>query len=457
MRRCLPCLAAAFLVGAASLSGVGAATVGDLEPELEAVLESASPGDEIDVIIELADRIDPGSLSFSTKKARRSGVVSALRARATTAEDPVRGFLATRQVSRVRSLWAVGSLAVRVPVDLLPELASLAEVAEVRLDRTFELGPAASKVAADTGWNLETIGAPDLWAGGVDGEGVVVAVIDSGVDAAHQDLNSRWRGGDNSWFDPHGEHPTAPYDADGHGTQAAGLVVGGDATGTAMGVAPGSEWIAGKLFDDSGQSTSSTTHEVFQWLLDPDGDPDTDDAPDVVNNSWGFRDNPGECVDEFADDIRVLRAAGIAVVFAAGNGGPSAATSISPANNAGAFSVGGSDGADEVMNGSSRGPSACGGGTFPALVAPGDGVRTADLTLGGVFPDATTEVQGTSFAAPHVSGAMALLLSAHPQASLAQLEQALFAGAEDLGPDGPDNDSGYGLSLIHISEPTRRH
>ena len=443
MRRRLPSLVAAILVGVALMSGAGAATAEVLEPELEAMLKSGSPGDEIDVIIELADRIDPSSLSFSTKTARRSDVVSVLRVRAITTEDPVRRFLMARGIADVRSLWAVGSIAARVPVDILPELAGLAEVAEVRLDRVFELGPAAPKVAADTGWNLETIGAPDLWADGVDGEGVVVAVVDSGVDAAHQDLSSRWRGGDNSWFDPHGEHPT-PYDTDGHGTQVAGLAVGGDATGSSIGVAPGAEWIAGKIYDDGGQSSFGTTHEIFQWLLDPDDNPATDDAPDVVNNSWGFRDHPGECVDEFADDIQILRAAGIAVVFAAGNGGPGASTSLSPANNAGAFSVGGSGNQDEVMNGSSRGPSACDGGTFPILVAPGDGVRTADLTLGGVFPDSTTEVLGTSFAAPQVAGAMALLLSAHPQATVEQLEQALRTGAEDLGPDGPDNNSGYG-------------
>ena len=174
MRRRLPSLVAAILVGVALMSGAGAATAGVLEPELEAMLKSGSPGDEIDVIIELADRIDPSSLSFSTKTARRSGVVSVLRVRAITTEDPVRRFLMARGIADVRSLWAVGSIAARVPVDILPELAGLAEVAEVRLDRVFELGPAAPKVAADTGWNLETIGAPDLWADGVDGEGVVV-------------------------------------------------------------------------------------------------------------------------------------------------------------------------------------------------------------------------------------------------------------------------------------------
>ena len=414
-----------------------------LSPELEDRLRVSSPGDEIAVIIRLADRLDIDALAFPTKVAQRFGVVTALRTKATTAEAPVRLFLADQGATRVRSLWAIGGIAADIRAEAIRDLALLPGVAGIRLDGVMKLPEAAPKAAADGEWNLQMIGAPDLWARGIDGAGVVVAIVDSGVDAAHEDLGPRWRGGTNSWFDPFGEH-TSPYDASGHGTQVTGLAVGGDASGTAIGVAPGARWIGGKNFDDSGQSTFSTTHEIFQWLLDPDGDPATDDAPHIVNNSWGFRDNPDECVDEFAVDIQVLRAAGIAVVFSAGNGGPNASSSISPANNTGAFAAGGTDRLDEVMNSSSRGPSACGGGIFPALVAPGDGVRTADLTLGGIIPDATTEVQGTSFAAPHVAGAMALLLSAHAEATITQLELALLAGAEDLGPDGPDNDTGWG-------------
>jgi len=414
-----------------------------LSPELEDRLHTSSPGDEIAVIIRLADRLDVDALAFPTKTTRRQGVVAALRAKATEAEAPVRLFLADQGATRVRSLWAIGGIAADMRAEAIRDLALLPGVAGIRLDGVMKLPEAAPKAAADGEWNLQMIGAPDLWARGIDGAGVVVAIVDSGVDAAHEDLGPRWRGGTNSWFDPFGEH-ASPYDSSGHGTQVTSLAVGGDASGTAIGVAPGARWIGGKNFDDSGQSTFSTTHEIFQWLLDPDGSPATDDAPHIVNNSWGFRDNPNECVGEFAVDIQVLRAAGIAVVFSAGNGGPNASSSISPANNTGAFAAGGSDQLDEVMNSSSRGPSACGGGIFPALVAPGDGVRTADLTLGGLIPDATTEVQGTSFAAPHVAGAMALLLSAHPEATITQLELALLAGAEDLGPDGPDNDSGWG-------------
>ncbi len=443
MRRRLSSLSRTVLVGVAIALGAGQVFGGDLSPGLVATLRSAAPGDEIAVIVELADRLDVDVLAFPTRTARRVGVAAALRARAITAEAPVQAFLADRNATSVRSLWAIGGIAARVRVETIHDLAGLPGVASVRLDGVVKLPEPAPKAAAAAGWNLEMVGAPDLWARGIDGDGVVVAVVDSGVDAAHADLGPRWRGGSNSWFDPYDEHPT-PYDTDGHGTQVAGLAIGGDATGTAIGVAPGARWIGGKTFDDSGESTFSATHEIFQWLLDPDGNSATDDAPHVVNNSWGFRDQPGECFDEFAPDIQILRSAGLAVVFSAGNGGPNPETDVSPANNPGAFSVGGSDRLDEVMNSSSRGPSACGGGIFPALVAPGDGVRTADLTFGGVFPGAATEISGTSFAAPQVAGAMALLLSAHPGATIGQLEQALLAGAEDLGPDGPDDSSGWG-------------
>ena len=76
---------------------------------------------------------------------------------------------------------------------------------------------------ATPGWNIAAIQAPELWALGHTGKGVVVATMDTGVDLAHPDLRRKWRGGANSWFDPHGEE-AAPYDALGHGTQAMGVI-----------------------------------------------------------------------------------------------------------------------------------------------------------------------------------------------------------------------------------------
>jgi bacillopeptidase F len=228
-----------------------------------------------------------------------------------------------------------------------------------------------------------------------------------------------------------------------------GIMVGGDATGTAIGVAPDAQWIAVKIFDDDGFADLSAIHQGFQWLLDPDGDPDTDDAPHVVNNSWGFRTLVDVCYLEFQLDIQALKASEIAVVFSAGNEGISgpASTSISPANNPESFAVGAVSSTLNIAGFSSRGPSACvlENDFFPEVVAPGVSVKTADKTFGGVFPVRAHYVSGTSFAAPHVAGAMTLLLSAFPELTVADVEAALMDTAVDLGDIGPDNDYGFGM------------
>ena len=286
--------------------------------------------------------------------------------------------------------------------------------------------------------NVALVSAPVLWNQGFRGEGVVVASLDTGVDATHPDLAGSWRGGSNSWFDPYGQHPTTPTDLHGHGTSTMGVIVGGSAGGTAIGVAPGATWIAAKIFNDSGAATTSGIHAAFQWILDPDGNPATADAPDVVNNSWDSS-SPG-CDYTFQPDLQAIRATGILPIFAAGNGGPSAGTSFSPSNLPEAVAVGAVDDSDLVAASSSRGPASCGGSTdvFPDVVAPGVGIHTAERW--GLYTDAT----GTSMAAPHVTGAIALLLQAFPDTSAADQQAAIEDAAVDLGALGPDDTYGNG-------------
>jgi len=277
-----------------------------------------------------------------------------------------------------------------------------------------------------------------LWDLGLTGQGIVVANLDSGVDVSHPELSARWRGGSNSWFDPYDQHST-PFDKTGHGTQITGIMVGGDGSGTSIGMAPNAQWIAAKIFRDDGYSDVTKIHESFQWLLDPDHNPATADAPNVVNNSWSFA-NPG-CYLDFESDLQSLRAAGILPIFAAGNGGPYSNSSFSPANNPAAFAVGAINNTNSIYNLSSRGPSTCGGSTgpFPELVAPGVSIKTTNL-----FQQYTNAYSGTSYSAPHVAGGLALLLAVHPDLSALDQQQALIQSAVDLGVAGPDDTYGYG-------------
>lgn len=418
---------------------------GTVAPELLTRLGGLAPAEEISVIVTLTDQQDLHQFTDRDKKLRRTKITRALRVKAAKSQQPLREFLLKKKVRKIRPFWIFNGMAVTLRADQVPELAARPEVGSLRLDGLLTLpqpAPAATGVPAE--WNLGAINAPVLWALGYTGSGVVVASMDSGVDYLHPDLGPRWRGGTNSWYDPNGEHP-APYDNDGHGTGVMGIMIGGGAGGTAIGVAPGAKWIAVKIFDDQGDAPYSAIHAGYQWLLDPDDNGETDDAPDLVNNSWGFSLNPGECLPEFQPDIQALKASGIGVVFSAGNSGPNDATSVSPANYPESFGVGAVDQTGTITSFSARGPSACDLGIFPEIVAPGDGIRTADLTLNGTSPEPYANVLGTSFAAPHVTGAMALLLSVDPQLTVAELEAALVQSAADLGEPGADNAYGYGL------------
>jgi subtilisin family serine protease len=426
----------ALVVAASALAA------GGVSPELRAMVRAAPANQQIPVIIRLSDRVDANQYGNQGRGSRDGKLVKALKGKAAKTQGPLKKLLKDLGVDKHGELWLINGVAVTVPASLVDVIAKFPGVESVRPD-TLAVAPAVTAAStAPPEWNLDVVRAPDLWSLGFTGAGVVVANMDTGVDAAHPDLAGRWRGGANSWYDPHAQHAT-PYDASGHGTQTMGLIVGGGTGGTSIGVAPDARWIAVKIYNDAGQANYSHIHLGFQWLLDPDNNPDTQDAPDVVNASWGLVGSAGQCITEFDADIQLLKTAGIAIAISAGNDGPAATTSLSPANNPSSFAVGALDASLIVASFSARGPSACGGGGFPHLVAPGVNVNTTDLSFGG-FPFYVT-VTGTSYAAPHAAGTMALLINAFPTVTVGALESALTQGATDLGAAGGDNAYGSGL------------
>jgi subtilisin family serine protease len=409
-----------------------------LDPALGSVLDALPQRSSTRVVVTLRDQADLTAMPPLPHTERSAVVVRTLRARATASQASLRARLAVLsaqgQVSGATPLWVTNAVSVTATAGTVRELAARPDVASVTPD-AVTVTPAAAPAEP----NIAAVGAPDLWALGATGQGVVVATLDSGVDTSNPDLAARWRGGSNSWFDPYGQHPASPTDLTGHGTATTGVIVGGEDPGTSYGMAPGATWVAARIFDDRGATSLTAIHQAFQWVLDPDGDPATDDAPDVVNGSWVLGSGPS-CDLSLQPDVQALRASGVLPVFAAGNFGPNASTSASPANYPESFSVGAVDINDAVWGYSSSGPSSCGGRTrvFPDLVAPGVGILAADRYGSYQY------LSGTSIAAPHVAGALALLLAGHPGLDVTRQESSLTASARDLGPAGPDPRYGYG-------------
>lgn len=435
------------LLAAAILAALPvSAQAGIITPELEREIAVHTSNEEIPVIIQFADRVNARQFEVKDRHRRDNRLLRALKDKADRVQRPFDAELVRHGARKARQLWLINGIAVTVPAGAIESLARNPAVGRIQFDAVVPLATTVKSTPTSPGWNLSAMHVPEVWALGNTGAGVVVASMDTGVDSNHPDLVGNWRGGSNSWFDPYGQHAT-PYDFSGHGTQTMGLMVGGAAGGTSIGVAPDARWIAAKIYNDAGQGTLSNIHLAFQWLLDPDGNPATIDAPDVVNAAWGLSGGAiGACNLEFNGDIDVLKAAGIAVVFAAGNNGPAPASGVSPANNPAGFSVGAVDNALVISDQSSRGPSSCDGSIFPKLAAPGVNVVSSDLSFGGLPIYAM--VSGTSFATSHVAGAMALLAADFPSATVADLETSLTDAAQDMGAGGADNSYGYGLANV---------
>lgn len=269
------------------------------------------------------------------------------------------------------------------------------------------------------------IGAPEAWEAGFTGEGVTVAVLDSGIDPTHPDLDDVMVGGRD--FTGKGE----VTDGDGHGTHVASILAGsGEASdGVNRGVAPDADLLIGKVLDDDGYGEMSGVIDGMEWAAA--------EGADVVNLSLGslFFDVPSPdavAVDELTEQYGTL------FVVAAGNDGDLGQGTVgSPGIASSALTVGAVDDADDVTPYSSRG-GADAGLLKPDVVAPGDGIvaaRATGTTGGDGVDDLHVALSGTSMAAPHVAGAAAVLKQARPGLDATALKSALMGSAEPTGAD----------------------
>jgi subtilisin family serine protease len=263
--------------------------------------------------------------------------------------------------------------------------------------------------------SVPQIHAPETWAAGYNGAGTTVAVLDTGYDPTHPDLQDKVAESEN--FTP----DATIVDGNGHGTHVASTVAGSGAAsdGLRKGVAPGATLMVGKVLADEGYGEDSWVLAGMVWAVNH--------GADVVSMSLGG--DPDDGSHPLSQAVNELSASSDTLfVIAAGNSGPDASTVSSPGSAQDALTVGAVDDDDAMAYFSSRGPLVRSGGLKPEVSGPGVDIvaaRSAGTTLGTPLNDLYTSMSGTSMATPHVAGLAAILKQEHPGWDGEQLKAAI--------------------------------
>ena len=444
------------------------------------IIDHTAAGQTAEFLVILADQADVrGADRLPTKLAKGRYVVDVLRSEAERSQAALIQWLQARGVE-YQAFYVVNAIWVKADRDIALALAARADVARLDGNPSIYNGvPQPEKLSNRQGsrpGTIETgiayVRAPQVWNLGFTGQGIVVGGQDTGYRWDHPALKAQYRGWNGSaathdynWHDgihtnSHGSNSCGinspiPCDDYGHGTHTMGTVLGDDGGGNQIGMAPGAHWIGCRNMDNGWGSPASYL-ECFEFFLAPysvngtPGQGDPSKAPDVTNNSWSCPNYEGCNAQTLLQAVQAQRAAGILTVVSATNDGPACSTiSEPPALYAEAYTVGAlNTGTDLLASFSSLGPvtSDDSNRRKPDITAPGTNIRSSmsDGSYG--------YMSGTSMAAPHVAGAVALLWSARPglKNDIATTEQLLDDAAVHLDSSmcnssgWPNNSFGYG-------------
>lgn len=474
--------ALAIIVALICAAGLQAA---ELAPGLESALRQAPATEPFSVIVKLCNPRNIQALDWELH-ARRAPlaerhrvIIEALHANAAETQGPVLDRLDQMQregrIEGYTAYWIENLIVVLGASEAILDLADDPAVESVGPNFSVELiepvprGPRRdhreSLDSHTTTRGQRAIGATRVNSElGITGAGTLIAGVDTGVEGTHPALSSRWRGNTapiaQCWLDLIGSRPN-PVDFNSHGTHTMGTMCGraisGNDTNT-VGSAPDALWIATNPIDQgvSGGFTQDI-FDAFQWLTDPDGNPNTmEDVPDVIQNSWGVTQwHVGmRCYSNWNTVITNCEAAGPVVIWSAGNEASSGLRS--PAtyelNPYQIFAVGAVDATNDtippypIADFSSLGPAFCEPDPTafkPEITAPGVDVYSS--VPGGGY--AQWGWSGTSMSGPHVSGTVALMRQACPDCDYITIKEALRSTAIDAGypPAGDDNSFGAGF------------
>lgn len=401
--------------------------------KIEKSLQKVPASKEVEFIVTLKAEAD-------LTKVKPEDVVDTLRDTSEKSQESLISFVERKvkdgDISEYNSFFIINSIYIKGRAELIEKIARRSDVESIRLNHTIvsdkeEIVKRKSSLSEATSyvpWNLESIQADRVTK---TGKNIVVGIIDSGVNANHPELqNALLPGGFKDFVEPSN---TEPKDETGHGTHVAGTILG-----RTIGIAKDAKLVVARVFNKEGEASDEGLLAAGQWILEK--------KPQVVNNSWG-----GNRDDSFYDDIvKKWKAAGIVPIFSSGNTGEYNAGgegSIgSPGSLEDSFSVGALTKDDRLAKFSLRGPSKHTNKFKPEISAPGVNILSADYKGGYVLKT------GTSMAAPHVTGAVALILEANKNLSVDKVEDILKSTATPLTDDHyiSSPNMGYGYGKLNV-------
>ncbi|MFC3958871.1 S8 family serine peptidase [Halovivax cerinus] len=404
-------------------------------------------------------------IDASTRQAGPDAVVSALKSTAEETQGPALDELGEYDAVTVEdTFWIRNSVLVTADLDEidLETLAGVKGVERILPAETLEIpDPVESsendpEPLHDITYGIDMLNVHDVWDEfDVDGEGVRVAVADTGVYADHPDIELAAEDG---WYDATGGSST-PVDSFGHGTHVSGTIAGGNASDVQIGVAPGVE-LANVRVCPGSTCDPAAIMESFEWAVETDSN--------ILNFSLG-----GPPSGSYVEPVYNTMDAGTLVVAGAGNSGEG--TVISPAAPYDSIAAGAVDENHTVADFSAG--TLIEEGTFqgnwmdhwpdqyiaPDATTPGVDVYSADSPDGDMCDEGEyCEVSGTSMATPHMSGVAALVMSANPDLDPWEVKDVLVEStwkpddwdpndAQHYNPD-TDRDSRYGTGIVDAYE-----
>jgi serine protease AprX len=444
------------------------------------VVQQTANGRRAEFVVVLSDQADlSGAAMFRAKTDKGRFVRDTLWNKAQATQSPILQWLRERGIEH-RSFYIVNALWVKADRAVAEALAARTDVARVEGNpriQNFPQGlhaiesPSQPNSPETVEPGISYTHAPQVWALGHTGEGIVVAGADTGFRWTHNAIKPHYRGWDGvtadhdyNWHDsihdssgnPCGNDSPFPCDDAGHGTHTIGIAIGDDGAGNQIGMAPGAQCIGCRNMD-AGVGTPARYMECMEFFLAPypvGGDPSQGDptkAPDLTTNSWVCPPDEGCSPNTLRSAVQSQRIAGIEMVAGAGNNGSDCSTLYyPPAIYDASYTVGAlNTGRDLIASFSSRGPVTVDGSNRlkPDITAPGTNNRSSYNTSDTAY----ALLSGTSMATPHIAGSVALLWSARPElrpdldATEGTLNNAaVHINSSECGSGIPNNVYGWG-------------